>query len=399
MASPKKSVLADPILIFQLILAAYACYATWGLNVLDGSVGRMLDIFKTDMPVLTGTNAPVKTRFTGIPPIDYWIVFMIVFFWEALNGSHPATIIEGLYFFGQVSALWTLMCLEGKRIGNQGLVVGKAMMWLYITHNLTIACFAPIYFILHHQSSPTSRTTGVSTATHSRVLSTIRHLRYLPLSIFLGLMVPFSYTGLPSPDVISYTAQQNAIAFTIFYPTWVVLLNYTFAWLDATFCSSDTPTDLHDVYMRALRPVYIFAIVIGAFMHIGVVVTSLASVVFPGVFAPGIPELFHPLNLLLPTNPPVYTIGAGIFNFMKRDQWIGYLSMWLWVLKCYQENAELAVKTWGQAMRRGVEVIASVSLLGAGGAAALFLWRRDELLCVQEKADIQEKATNGRQKA
>ncbi len=272
-------------------------------------------------------------------------------------------------------------------------------MWLYITHNLTIACFAPIYFVLHHQSSPTSRTTGISTETRSRVLDTVRQLRYLPLSIFLGLIVPFSYIGLPSPDVISYAATQNAIAFTIFYPTWLVSLNYIFAWLDASFCSSDEHKNLHDEYMQALRPVYVFAIVMGAFMHIAVVATSLASLVFPGVFAPGIPELFHPLELLLPTNPPVHTIGAGIFNFMKRDQWIGYLSLWLWVLKCYQENSELAIKTWGQTMRRGVEVIASMSLLGAGGAAALFLWRRDELLCAQEKAAVQATATRGKQKA
>ncbi|KAF1963472.1 hypothetical protein CC80DRAFT_557138 [Byssothecium circinans] len=326
MASPKKSVLSDPILVFQLMLAAYACYAPWGLNVLDGSVGRMLDIFNADVPVLTGTDVPVKTHFTGFPPLDNWIVFMIVFFWEALNGSHPALVIEGLYFFGQVTALWTLMCLEGNRIGNKGLAVAKVAMWLYIIHNLTIACLAPIYFIFYHQSSPTSRTMGLSTASRSTIMDSIRQMRYVPFSIFLGLMVPFSYNGLPSPDVISHTAQQNGIFITIFWPTWVMLLNSTFAWLDATFCS-DTCTDIHDGYMKALRPVYTFAIVIGGFMHIGVVVMSLASLVFPGVFAPGIPELFHPLNLLLPTNPPVHTIGAGIFNFMKRDQWIGYLSM------------------------------------------------------------------------
>lgn len=271
-------------------------------------------------------------------------------------------------------------------------------MWLYITHNLTIACFMPVYAILHYQSSPTARTTGVSTESRSTVLDTIRQIRYLPLSIFLGLMVPFLYTGLPSPDVISYTAQQNAVAFTIFYPTWVVLLNYSFTWLDATFCSSAAPTDLHDAYMRAKRPAYVFAIVIATFMHTGAVVTSLASLVFPGVFAPGIPELFHPLNLLLPTNPPVHTIGAGIFNFMKRDQWVGFSAMWLWVLKSYQQDPELAIKTWGQALWRSLEVIAGLSLLGPGGAAALFLWRRDELQYSREKAAAQEEASRGKQK-
>jgi hypothetical protein len=124
-APKKNSILSDPILALQVGLAIYACYATWGLNVIDGSVGRMLAIFNADVPVLTGTDVPVKTHFTGFPPLDNWIVFMIVFFWEALNGSHPSLVIEGLYFFGQVTAMWTLMCLEGNRNGNKGLVVAK----------------------------------------------------------------------------------------------------------------------------------------------------------------------------------------------------------------------------------------------------------------------------------
>jgi hypothetical protein len=124
-ASRKPSILADPIIALQIFLAIYACYATWGLNVIDGSVGRMLAIFNADVPV--------KTHFTGFPPLDNWIVFMIVFFWEALNGSHPLLVIEGLYFFGQVTAMWTLMCLEGNRNGNKGLVVAKyAKSTLYL---------------------------------------------------------------------------------------------------------------------------------------------------------------------------------------------------------------------------------------------------------------------------
>ncbi|KAK8102451.1 hypothetical protein PG984_015597 [Apiospora sp. TS-2023a] len=366
--SKKTSLLSDPVIILQLVLAGYACYATWGLNVLDGSVGRMLAIFKADVPVLTGTtDAFVKTRFTGIPRLT--------------TGSHPATIIEGMYFFGQVTAMWTLMCMEGRRVGNRGLVIAKAMMWLYITHNLTIACFAPIYFILHHQSSPTSRTMGLSTEPRSRVLSAIRQLRYLPLSIFLGLIVPFLYTGLPSPDIISYTAQQNAIAFTIFYPTWVRLPRGSARRLHAGVAARLRVRHRHRRLHAHRRR-----------RHLGGVAGVSGGVRrrHPGAVPPPEPAAAH--------EPPVHTIGAGIFNFMKRDQWIGYASLWLWVLRCYQDSPALAIKTWGQALRRGVEVVASMSLLGASGAAALFLWRRDELLCAQEKASL-ETTARGRSKA
>jgi hypothetical protein len=170
-----------------------------------------------------------------------------------------------------------------------------------------------------------------------------------------------------------------------------MLINSGFALLDS-YLFADEGKDIRDLYMSALRTVYSFAIVIGGFMHIAVVAMSLSSVIYPGIFASHIPELFHPLNLLLPTNPPVETIGNGIFNFMKRDQCIGYLSMWLWILKCYQQNSELAIKSWGQALRRFVEVVGSMTILGACGSAALFVWRRDEVINAQEKA-AEEKAS------
>jgi hypothetical protein len=268
-------------------------------------------------------------------------------------------------------------------------------MWLYITHNLTIACFAPIYFIYHHKQSPTNRTLGLNTGSRSVIMDNIRQIRYIPICLVLGLMIPFSFNGLPSPDVISHVAQQNGIFITIFWPTWVMLLINGCALLDAAIFPDDGK-DIRDLYMSALRTCYVFAIVIGAFLHIGIVVMSLSSVIYPGIFAPHIPELFHPLNLLLPTNPPVETIGMGIFNFMKRDQWIGYFSMWLWILKCYQEHEELKIKSWGTALTRFVEVTASMTLLGACGSGALFLWHRDEVLNAQEKKALVAGETKGK---
>ena len=113
------------IVLFLLSLSAYAFYATWGISLLDGTLNHMLDIREADIPIIPGTNEPLRLHFTGIAPIDYWYTIMVLFFWEAVDGSHPATSLTGIYFLGQLVGVWTLVYVEGSRIGNKGLIVAR----------------------------------------------------------------------------------------------------------------------------------------------------------------------------------------------------------------------------------------------------------------------------------
>lgn len=111
--------------IFMYALSICAFCVTWGISLTDGTMKYILEIRGEDIPIIPGTKESLRLKFTGIPPLDYWFTIMVLFFWEALDGSHPATSLTGIYFLGQLIGLWTLVWVEGYRRGNKGLLIAK----------------------------------------------------------------------------------------------------------------------------------------------------------------------------------------------------------------------------------------------------------------------------------
>lgn len=103
-------------------LSAFAFYITWGASLSNGTLDRMLHIRGAAVPCIPGTHEPLRLRFTGIAPIDYWCTIMVLFFWEAVDGSHPTTSMNGIYFLGQLVGIWTLVWVEGIRRGERHMV-------------------------------------------------------------------------------------------------------------------------------------------------------------------------------------------------------------------------------------------------------------------------------------
>jgi hypothetical protein len=85
----------------------------------------MLGVLGSDRPLIPGSEQPLRLRYTGIPPLDYWLQVMAVFFWQAVDGSHPTTSLTGLYFLGQLIGIWTILFVEGNRVENRGLKVAR----------------------------------------------------------------------------------------------------------------------------------------------------------------------------------------------------------------------------------------------------------------------------------
>lgn len=119
--------MAEPILLsnknWKLIfygLAALGLYNTWGRSVLDGTLMRLHQALDGEKPfILPGTNSPLKTRITAIRyPVDYLIDILIVFFWQAVDGSHPSTSIVGIYFLTQYYSILTSFYIDSFRLGN-----------------------------------------------------------------------------------------------------------------------------------------------------------------------------------------------------------------------------------------------------------------------------------------
>lgn len=104
------------------MLSVLGTYHTWGRTVLDGSLSHLLTALHGSKPyVLPGTESPLRTRITGIYwPIDYLLDVLIVFFWEAVDGSHPATSAVGIYFLAQYFSVLTGVYVDSLRLGQSG---------------------------------------------------------------------------------------------------------------------------------------------------------------------------------------------------------------------------------------------------------------------------------------
>ncbi|KAF5856601.1 hypothetical protein ETB97_007101 [Aspergillus alliaceus] len=85
---------------------------------LDGSLSHLLTaLHGSNLPyILPGTKSPLRTRIAGIAwPIDYLLDMLLVFFWEAVDGSHPATSAIGIYFLAQYLSVLTGIYVDSTR--------------------------------------------------------------------------------------------------------------------------------------------------------------------------------------------------------------------------------------------------------------------------------------------
>lgn len=105
---------------FLYALAALGAYHTWGRTIADGTLTHLLHAMHSkDGYILPGTDSFLRTSITGIYwPIDYLLDILIVFFWEAVDGSHPTTSAIGIYFLSQFLSVFTGLYVDSLRHGQ-----------------------------------------------------------------------------------------------------------------------------------------------------------------------------------------------------------------------------------------------------------------------------------------
>lgn len=106
-----------------LLLCAAGYYGTWHILLNNGTTEYMAHIRDVGPRLLPGTNEPLKTKYIGIPAIDYQLTVLDLFFWEIVDGSHPAASLFCFHFATQVACGWSLLMLEGLRRGHRWMVI------------------------------------------------------------------------------------------------------------------------------------------------------------------------------------------------------------------------------------------------------------------------------------
>ncbi|KAM0469191.1 hypothetical protein ACHAPX_010595 [Trichoderma viride] len=93
---------------------------TWGRSSVDGTLFHIFNALHSGSEyILPGTRDALKQSFTGLYwPVDYLLDVLVIFFWEALDGSHPTTSAIGIYFLGQFFPLLVCFYVDHARRGT-----------------------------------------------------------------------------------------------------------------------------------------------------------------------------------------------------------------------------------------------------------------------------------------
>ncbi|EON68662.1 hypothetical protein W97_07920 [Coniosporium apollinis CBS 100218] len=369
----------DTLKVIFGCLSAAAFYITWGRSLLDGTLMQILALRGAKTPSVPGTNEPLRMTFTGIVPVDYWFTIMVLFFWEALDGSHPDTSLTGVYFLGQLVGIWMLVWLEGARAGSLKTVVSWTVMWACAMQNLTLACFGPIFYTL----CLAVRWPGNGAPSKDALLIRPLDLRVLPFSVFLGYILPSVSMALPSPGIVSFRTQQAVISVWTFFPVWVGAIHAILSRVAVSLgmAGAARSPQAHLVNARVL---YAITIVVTTVVHVAIVTLSLSTVLFPALYTPSTLAAFAPAHLLFPTaSGIVASIGEGVLNFMLLDQYIGYGSTLLWAAVLHWDSLQrLSVL---QVIGAGMISICGCLVCGPASVAVGLVWARDEVVLSAEE--------------
>ncbi|KAL9597887.1 MAG: hypothetical protein Q9219_004840 [cf. Caloplaca sp. 3 TL-2023] len=101
-------------------LGALGFYGTWGRAFIDGTIQRLINaLHGSELHLMTGTEEPLRTTITGLYwPVDYFLNVLILFFWEAVDGSHPTTSLVAFYFAGQHLSIVVAQYVHSYRRGS-----------------------------------------------------------------------------------------------------------------------------------------------------------------------------------------------------------------------------------------------------------------------------------------
>lgn len=370
------------------VLGIGGILGTWGRSTLDGTISHLLDAMHGGRPyMLPGTNDVLRESFTGIPfPIDYLLKILVVFFWEAVDGSRPGTSAIGIYFLGQLFPIIILIYLDALREGNVTAMkrrgFANATFWLLGFQCGAIGCVGPVWALSYIKTSPLASDTAVPAARLVRQsLIDLRAAKTLVPAVAIGYWLPAIMMGFPSTTgVISNSFQQYSIAAWNAYPLLIWGAFYTLAIPSRRSFRLSKGVDSRN-HLRAVQSIYASAFIVSTILHISSVTLSITTILFPAMFKTSIIAELHPYYLTIPpfSVHQGATVGAGVRSFMLWDQVFGYSTILVVMLRQLR-TAATAVGVQPSWTKLAPFVLVTLTLAGPGSACLALGWERDALL-------------------
>ncbi|KAI9702836.1 MAG: hypothetical protein M1836_008050 [Candelina mexicana] len=396
---PSLNTIAKVLLPFFSLAAIYGC---WVLSFRNGTFDRISHIREVGPRNLPNTDQPIVGHYTGISAVDDQLDVLVLFFWGIVDGSYPDLSLQSFYGGGQFAAVWTIIMLEGLRVGNQWRFIAFTAIWGLIMQNIAFGITIPLYLTLHLLTSPTTLASSSKPPSAEAASSLIAHpaeFRILPFSVLLGVIVPSILMCLPAPHVVTFERKQLFVIIWQAFPLWISLWQFCLSTLLSVIlgpgASFRSAAERKAGVLHALRHTYVFAFTVSSVTHIAGLTLSITSLLCPAIFAPAYPPLFHPFRIFVPMNPfssaKVSSIGEGSLSFLQYDIWIGCAASILWaaVLNRNAHKETMGLKGWLDLLAK---VLCSILLAGPGSALVALMWSRDELVLV----DVEEMTSKKR---
>ncbi|MCJ1300474.1 hypothetical protein MMC08_003271 [Hypocenomyce scalaris] len=252
-----------------------------------------------------------------------------------------------------------------------------------LIQNLAYAVITPLYLILHLSTSPTT-----ISPSPADISVDIFNLISIPISITIGYVLPAVLLALPAPSVLTFGRKQILMAIWQVFPISVDLLQRIIPVISSTILKGTDkrptpPTSRAMGYIRAMRGVYLFALILSGFTHISAMTLTATSKFFSGLFAPEYVGIFNPSRVFFPrtisTATQMPSIGHGTLMLLQYDGLIGSASLLIWA-------SALFVRAYGRRriFDRWLSLVAAnvllTGLMGPVGCVVALIWARDELL-------------------
>ncbi|KAG4437962.1 hypothetical protein IFR05_006543 [Cadophora sp. M221] len=242
-------------------------YGTWIRSALNGTLSILFrSLYVTG--TLPSAQLPLKTSLTGIYwPLDYLLDMLIVFFWQAVDGSHPSTSLFVLYFAGQHIAVIVTMYIDSYKSNRNQSWKLSPTLWLYVFQATAVATSGPWFMLLTLAATerPISLTTGEANA---------KSIKFIPLTVIFGYILLVIGMAIPytAPRAfVSLETQQVAVAIWNVFPIFTGLLQWTFQSLSLS---------AGDSKITARKPCAMLAI-------------TFSTVLFPTVFSASASAIQH----------------------------------------------------------------------------------------------------------
>ncbi|KAI9800936.1 MAG: hypothetical protein M1833_003073 [Piccolia ochrophora] len=371
------------------LFSAAGYYSTWGLSQRTGFFDSFSQVSEADPVLLPGTQEPVRTSYTGNAAIDDFLTTLTLMFWPCFDGKWPALSLHSFHFATQFLAVWLLMEVEARRLGNRWRLVSLTPLFGILAQAFAYANTHPWYLLLHLFTSPTTLSPGFKSpqpASHNLLVSP-SSLAALPLSFTISYLIPAIFIALPSPSVTSFSTHQAVIATWQVFPLVILVTQFLLSTLLAPLLRPDTKYSSSAARnfrcLSGLRYVYAFAVVCSAVPHIAALTLSLSTILFPSIFRRDIVAALHPARVFYPTSPfstvPVPDVGEGFLHFLHWDEYIGGLAVLLWAAVLYR-NAHAGRAAWGGWLPLLVKTAGLLAVVGPSSTTVALIWARDEMV-------------------